>query len=127
MLLGTDHDNALTERILGCAIEVHRELGPGLLEPIYETALCCEFRSRDLPFRRQMAVPLYYKGELLGEYRPDIVVSDRVVVEIKAIAHLEPVHVAQVATYLRVLDLRVGLLLNFNTAVMKHGVRRVIR
>ena len=127
MLLGDGRDNELTERIIGCAIEVHRELGPGLLETPYEEAMCSELCRRDLSFARQVGVPLFYKGTVISEHRPDLVVERRIVVEIKSIARFEPVHTAQVLTYLRVMELRIGLLLNFNVAVMKHGIRRVIR
>jgi GxxExxY protein len=117
----------LTQQIIGCAIEAHRHLGPGLLESVYETALCIELRAADLAFRRQVGVPLFYKGELISEHRPDLVVSDAVVVEVKSIARFEPIHDAQTLTYLRVAELHVGLILNFNTAVMKNGIRRLVR
>jgi GxxExxY protein len=126
MLSGTDDDNALTEVVIGSAIEVHSELGPGLLESVYESALCCELRLRNLPGRRQVAVPVHYKGELIAQHRPDLVVADHIVVEVKSIARLEPVHTAQVLTYLRLLGLHCGLILNFNCAVMKHGIKRII-
>ena len=116
-----------TERIVGCAIEVHRHLGPGLLESVYETALCIELRAAGLTFQRQVGVPLFYKGELISEHRPDLIVCDAVVVEVKSVARLEPVHDAQMLTYLRVAEVRVGLILNFNTAVMKQGIRRLVR
>ena len=115
----------LTERIIGCAIEVHRHLGPGLLESVYESATCLELRSVGLPFARQVGVPLLYKGELIAEHRPDLVVDDRVVVEIKSVERFNPVFLAQMLTYLRVTGLHVGLILNFNRAVIKEGVRRV--
>ncbi len=115
----------LTERIIGCAIEVHRHLGPGLLESVYESAMCLELRSVGLPFARQVGVPLLYKGELIAEHRPDLVVDDRVVVEIKSVERFNPVFLAQMLTYLRVTGLHVGLILNFNRAVIKEGVRRV--
>jgi len=118
-------DNELTEAIIGAAIEVHRELGPGLLESIYESALCIELSERDIPFQRQPRVPLFYKGHLLSEHRPDLVVADRVVVEVKCVEHLHPIHRAQVLTYLRVMKLETGLILNFKTEVMKHGIKRV--
>ncbi|MGH9257102.1 MAG: GxxExxY protein [Vicinamibacterales bacterium] len=117
---------ALTDQILGCAIEVHRHLGPGLLESIYESALCFELTASGLAFKQQIGVPLYYKGLLLSEHRPDLVVSDSVIVEVKAVERLERIHMAQILTYLRVTGLRVGLILNFNSAMLKHGVRRVI-
>jgi GxxExxY protein len=115
----------LTERIIGCAIEVHRHLGPGLLESVYESAMCLELGSARLPFERQVGVPLFYKGELIAEHRPDLVVDRKVVVEIKSVERFNPVFLAQMLTYLRVTGLRVGLILNFNRAVMKDGVRRV--
>ncbi len=124
MLYGGDND--LTDAVIRAAIEVHRELGPGLLESVYENALCLELTDARISFRRQIGVPLYYKGRLISEHRPDLVVGERVIVEIKSVQRLEPVHVAQVITYLRVLGLRVGLLLNFNHAVMKQGIRRVM-
>ena len=116
----------LTDRIIACAIEVHRCLGPGLLESVYESALCVELEMRGLPFTRQAGVPLLYKGRLISEHRPDLVVDSAVIVEVKSVERLDPIHVAQVLTYLRVTGIRVGLLLNFKCAVMKHGIRRVI-
>ena len=115
----------LTDRIIGCAIEVHRHLGPGLLESVYESAMCIELKSADLPFARQVGVPVHYKGELIAEHRPDLVVSDLVVVEIKSVERLNPVFLGQMLTYLRITGLRVGLILNFNSMVMKDGIRRV--
>ena len=117
---------ALTERIIECSIEVHRNLGPGLLESIYESALCYELTVSGLAFKRQLGVPLFYKGILLSEHRPDLVGADAVIVEVKAVDRFDRIHTAQVLTYLRVTGLRVGLILNFNSAVLKHGIRRVI-
>lgn len=124
MLCGAD--TTVTEQVLGCAIEVHKHLGPGLLESVYETALCIELGALGLAFTRQIGVPLYYKGELISEHRPDLVVGDRVIVEVKSIERLDPIHTAQMLTYLRVTGLRTGLVLNFNTAMLKRGVRRVV-
>ena len=115
----------LTEQIIGCAIEAHRHLGPGLLESVYESALCIELKSLGLPFTRQIGVPLFYKGELIAEHRPDLIIRDEVIVEIKSVERFNPVFLAQMLTYLRVTNLRVGLILNFNRPVMKDGVRRV--
>ena len=115
----------VTEAIIGCAIEVHKQLGRGLLESVYETALCIELTDQKLPVRRQIGVPLYYKQQLISEHRPDLVVADVVIVEIKNVLRLEPIHVAQMLTYLKVTGPRIGLILNFNTAAMKQGVRRV--
>ena len=115
----------LTEQIIGCAIEVHRHLGPGLLESVYESALCIELKSVGLPFTRQIGVPVFYKGELIAEHRPDLIIRDEVIVEIKSVERFNPVFLAQMLTYLRITGLHVGLVLNFNRAVMKDGVRRV--
>ena len=124
MLYG--EDNELTEAIIGCAIEVHRVLGPGLLESVYENALCIEMTERAIPFQRQKGYPLHYKGHLLSEHRPDLVVSERVVVEVKCVVeHLIPIHRAQMLTYLKVLKLETGLLMNVKTEVMKSGIKRV--
>jgi len=127
MLYGELELNALSEKIIGCAIEVHRELGPGLLESAYETALCIELQTAGLAVKRQVGVPLYYKGELISEHRPDLIVGNQVVVEIKSIARFEPVHTAVMLTYLRVTGLHAGLLLNFNTAFLNQGIKRVMR
>lgn len=127
MLHGADTDNSMTHRIIGCALAVHRELGPGLLEAVYESALCVEMKATGVEFRRQVGVPLYYRGELIAEHRIDLLVANRIVVEVKTVESINPIHIAQVLTYLRVIDARVGLLLNFKTAVLKHGITRVIR
>lgn len=124
MLYGAD--TAITDHILGCAIEVHKQLGPGLLESVYETAMCIELTAAGLSLKRQVGVPLYYKGEIISEHRPDLVVADRVIVEIKSVERLDPIHTAQMLTYLRITGLRTGLVLNFNSAMLKHGVRRVV-
>jgi GxxExxY protein len=116
----------VTDRIIGCAIEVHRHLGPGLLESVYESAMCLELELAGLAFTRQVGVPVLYKGELIAEHRPDLIVSDLVVVEVKSVERFNPVFVAQMLTYLEITGLRVGLILNFNRAVMKDGIRRVM-
>jgi len=121
-----DGDTCTTERIIHCAIEVHKHLGPGLLESVYESALCVEFKANSLPFKRQVGIPLYYKGELISEHRPDLIVDDKVIVEVKAVEALAPIHMAQLLTYLRVTSLHVGLILNFNSPTMKQGTRRVV-
>jgi len=119
------HATDTTEKIIGCAIEVHRHLGPGLLESIYESALCIELKAARLSFARQIGVPVFYKGELIAEHRPDLIVDDQVIVEIKSVERFNPVFLAQMLTYLRITQLRVGLILNFNRPVMIEGVRRV--
>lgn len=115
-----------TERIIGCAIEVHRLLGPGLLESVYEQALCVEMETAGLTFTRQVGIPVHYKGELIAQHRPDLVVADLVVVEVKSVEKFNPVFTAQMLTYLRITGLRAGLILNFNRAVMKEGIKRVM-
>ena len=117
----------LTERIIGCAIEVHRDLGAGLLESAYETALCIELANARIRFERQRVIPLVYKDTQVGDYRPDLIVENEVVVEIKSVLHFEPVFVAQMLTYLRITQLRRGLILNFNKEVLKAGIKRVTR
>jgi len=121
-----DGNTELTERIIGCALEVHRRLGPGLLENVYESALCIELTVNGLAFTRQVGIPLYYRGELIAEHRPDLIVEGEVVVEVKSVERLAPIYWAQVLTYLRATGLRVGLLLNFNSPTLRAGTRRVV-
>jgi len=118
--------NLVTERIIGCAIEVDRVLGPGLLEAMYQSAICIELQNSKLAYEGQVLVPAQYKGCLLGEYRVDLIVEDLVVVEIKSVEQLHPVFEAQVLTYLRLTGKRVGLLFNFNSRVLKDGIKRLI-
>ena len=116
----------LTEAIIGAAIEVHRELGPGLLESVYEECLSHELRFRNLTVQRQVDLPMVYKGiELSCGHRMDLVVEDAVVIELKAVEQLLPIHEAQLLTYLRLSGKRVGLLLNFNTALLRDGIKRM--
>jgi GxxExxY protein len=121
-----DGNTDLTEQIIGCALEVHRRLGPGLLENVYESALCIELEFNGLAFTRQVGIPLYYRGELIAEHRPDLVVEGQVIVEVKSVERLAPIHWAQVLTYLRATGLHVGLLLNFNSPTLRAGTRRVV-
>lgn len=117
----------LSRLIIKAAIAVHRELGPGLLENIYESCLVKELRDMGLNVRSQVAVPIFYKGERLGnDLRIDLIVEDRVIVEVKAVDGSHPVHMAQVLTYLKLTDTKLGLLINFNESVLVDGVRRVI-
>ncbi len=119
-----EHD-PLTHSIIGCAIEVHRHLGPGLHESTYEEALCIELKAIPLDYTRQIGVPVLYKGQLIGEHRPDLVVAEKVVVEVKSVESLNDVHQAQVLAYMRILRIPVGLLINFNSAVLRTSVRRL--
>lgn len=119
--------NDLTERIIGAAIEVHRVLGPGLLESTYEECMCRESCLRDLPFERQRELPLEYKGMKLDcGYRLDMLVAQKVVIEIKSVSEIEPIHTAQVLTYLKLGGWQVGLLINFNVPVLKNGIKRIV-
>ena len=119
--------NRMTEQIIGAAIEVHRTLGPGLLERAYETCLCRELQLQQLPFERQKPLPVIYKGVTLSiGYQLDLVVAQAVVVEIKAVEQLRPIHDAQLLTYLRIGSYQVGLLLNFNVPVLREGIRRKV-
>jgi len=120
------HINQLTHRIIGVAIEVHRELGPGLSESAYERAFSIELKAAGLAFTRQVGVPVTYKGEVIAEYRPDIIVAGLVLVEIKSVEQLTAVHEAQMRTYLRVTGCELGLVLNFNEEVLRSGIRRVV-
>lgn len=127
MLRGRQTINALSYKIIAAAIEVHRELGPGLLESIYEQCLIQELRDRELHVESQVMVPVHYKGKLLGaNLRLDMIIEDTIVVEAKAIEQLHPAHNAQLLTYLRLVDRRLGLLMNFNEELMKHGIERVV-
>jgi len=121
-------NDPLTERIIGLAIEIHRALGPGLLESVYEECLCYELREAGIEFERQLALPVIYKSVALkGGYRLDVVAEQKVILEIKAIECLLPVHQAQVLTYLKLSKFTTGLLMNFNSAVLKDGLRRLYR
>jgi len=118
--------NELTEQIIGAQIEVHRELGPGLLESVYEECLCRELEIRAIPFKRQVLVPIIYKGEQLKTpYRCDLWVADRVIVENKSVKVLTDIDMAQLMGYLKLLDQRLGLLINFNVKFLRNGIRRV--
>ena len=118
----------LTGAIIAAAIEVHRELGPGLFESVYEECFCRELALRGISFRRQIELPVIYKGLKLGPaYRLDVVVEEKVIVEVKAVERILPVHKAQLLTYLRITGTPVGLLINFNSPVLAQGiVRRVL-
>ena len=118
--------NKITEKIIGCAIEVHRNLGPGLLESIYESALCYELNEKDVICKKQVNIPIIYKGLSLGEYRIDLLVENEIIVELKAVDKIEPVFEAQLLTYLKVTGKRSGLLINFNVPILKNGIKRII-
>ncbi len=119
------HEESLTEEIIGAAIEVHRHLGPGLLESAYEECLCHELSLRGFSFERQKPLPLQYKGIKLDcGYRVDLLVEGKVVLELKCADSITPVHEAQLLTYLRLSGAKVGLILNFHVAAMRDGIKR---
>jgi len=117
----------LAREVIGAAIEVHRVLGPGLLESVYEEALCVELTLRGLPFVRQPAVDLGYKGQPVGKGRLDLLVGDGLVVELKAVEALSEVHKAQVLSYLKTTGHGLALLINFNVPVLRNGIKRIVR
>jgi GxxExxY protein len=120
-------ENRLTEVIIGAAIEVHRELGPGLLESAYRECLCHELKLRGLRFEYEVPLPVQYKGVKLDcGYRLDIVVEDQVILELKTVEKLLPIHEAQLLTYLKMKKCRLGLLINFQVPVLKDGIKRIV-
>ncbi|MDQ3087285.1 MAG: GxxExxY protein [Acidobacteriota bacterium] len=119
--------NRITEKIIGCAIEVHRNLGPGLLESAYEKCLCYELTQAGFEYKQQLPLPVIYKGiNLECGYRMDVVVEDLVIVEIKAIERILPVHEAQLLSYLKLYNKKVGLLMNFHVPMLKSGLKRIV-
>ncbi len=119
--------DSLTESVIGFAIEVHRTLGPGLLESAYQECLCYELKANAIAFGRQVALPVIYKTVKLDcGYRMDLVVDNLLVLELKTVEKILPIHEAQLLTYLRLSGMRTGLLLNFNTAVLKNGIKRMV-
>jgi len=119
-------NDLLTRQVIGFAIEVHRQLGPGLLESAYEECLCFELDQAGVAFRRQVALPVIYKSVRLDcGYRLDLVIKDQVILELKTVERLLPIHEAQMLTYMKLSGIRTGLLLNFNSAALKDGIRRL--
>jgi len=120
-------EEELTETLIACAVEVHKHLGPGLLESAYEECYCHELKLHNVPVVRQKALPLEYKGIKLDcGYRMDVVAADKVVVEIKCVEKILPIHEAQLLTYLKLSGFKVGLILNFHTRLIKEGIRRLV-
>jgi len=120
------NDNDLTRRIIACAIEVHKRLGAGLLESVYEAAMAIELGVAGFEFEQQVQLAAKYRDHVLGYYRLDFVVESRVVVEVKAVLRLDPVFESQILTYMRVAKLPIGLLINFNSVLLTEGVRRFV-
>ncbi|MCB0301432.1 MAG: GxxExxY protein [Calditrichaeota bacterium] len=121
-----DEINRLTQKIIGCAIEVHKQLGPGLLESVYEAALCIEFEEINIRFERQKSLSVNYKNRSIGEFRIDILVENIVVLELKSVERHDPLFEAQLLSYLKSGNYRVRLLINFNTRLLKNGIKRLI-
>jgi GxxExxY protein len=120
--------NSLSEKVIGAAIEVHRHLGPGLLESSYQACLCRELELREIPYRSRVALPLQYKGVQIAKgYVIDLLIEDSLVVEIKSMDKLLPIHFAQLMTYMRLLRASSGLLMNFNVDTLPNGIRRILR
>jgi GxxExxY protein len=117
----------ISNDVIGAAIEVHRILGPGLLESAYEESLAWELGLRKFSLRRQVTIPVFYKDLRIEEgYRADMIVNEGVILELKCVDALEPIHTAQVLTYLKMTKLKLGMLLNFRVDVMRHGIKRVV-
>ena len=122
-----NEEDRLSKEIIGAAIEVHRHLGPGLLESAYEECLCKELEIRDIVFERQEPLAVIYKGITLDcGYKLDIVVEGKVILELKAVNKIESIHEAQLLTYLKLADLKLGILINFNVPILKEGIKRIV-
>ena len=120
-------ESNLTEQIIGGAIEVHKHWGPGLYEEIYQRSICHELLLRNVQFESQLKLPLIYKGERVGDdLRLDLIVESKVIVELKSVQHLEPIHEAQLLTYMKLTGCKIGLLINFNVPVLKLGIKRMV-
>jgi GxxExxY protein len=117
----------ISDKIIASAIAVHRVVGPGLAEKSYQAAMAIEMNDQGLRFQSEPMLPVRFKGVLIGHHHPDFIVEDAIVVELKVVHALEPVHTAQVLTYLRVTRLQVGLLINFNVDALKFGIKRVVK
>jgi GxxExxY protein len=126
MLEFPEQKDPLTEKIIGCAIEVHRTLGPGLLESTYESALCVEMQLAGLKFERQLTIPIAYKNQPVGDYRLDLLVEKSVIVEIKSVDRFDPIFEAQLLAYLKITGIKRGLLLNFNSRLLKDSIKRLV-
>jgi GxxExxY protein len=126
MVEPTKRVDRLAREVIGVAIEVHRHLGPGFLESVYEEALVIELVLRGIPFERQRPVPVSYKERNVGEGRIDLLVAEELLVELKAVGALAPIHRAQVISYLKAVGLHLGVLINFNVPVLKQGIKRIV-
>ena len=122
-----NESNLITQNIIGAAIEIHRNIGPGLFENVYEECLCFELALQNINFERQKYIPIIYKGKTFNiGFRADLVVEQRVVVELKSVKELLPIHESQILNYLRLSNLQLGLLINFNVPILTRGIKRVV-
>ncbi|MCX5758493.1 MAG: GxxExxY protein [Candidatus Hydrogenedentes bacterium] len=121
------HENEVSEKAIGCAIEVHRELGPGLLEAVYEEALCYELSLAGIQFKRQIHVPIVYKSvKLSADLKLDLLVENKVIIDVKAKEDMTELDAAKTLTYLRLSDIRLGLNINFHTLLLRDGIKRIV-
>ncbi|HIL73717.1 MAG TPA: GxxExxY protein [Verrucomicrobia bacterium] len=119
--------DTLSNQVIGCAIEVHRELGPGLLESTYEQCLAHELALSGIQFERQKQLPVEYKGQLIDcEYRIDLLVADQLILELKCVDKFSPIHQAQLMTYMKLAKIKTGILVNFNVTLLKNGLKRIV-
>jgi GxxExxY protein len=116
----------LSNRIIGCAIEVHKQLGPGLLESVYEKALCVEFKNAGIQFEQQKELAVDYKGNSVGSFRIDVLVENAIILELKSVDRHDPLFEAQLLSYMKLGRFPLGLLINFNTPLLKNGIKRMI-
>jgi GxxExxY protein len=121
-----EHDSRVTGLVIGCAIEVHKALGPALKEAAYQSAMCTALSRQNINYKAQKKIGVSFDGTKVGDYQPDLIVDDMVVVEIKSVDRLAPVFTSQVISYLKVTGLRVGLILNFRAVKMVHGIKRIV-
>ncbi|HTR55957.1 MAG TPA: GxxExxY protein [Kofleriaceae bacterium] len=121
-----EHLDELAREVIGAAIEVHKTLGPGFVESVYEAAMLDELARRGVEFENQFVLPVHYKGKLIAEHRLDLVIAGGLVVELKAVESLGPTHFAQLLSYLKAGAFELGLLINFNVELLRHGIRRVV-
>ncbi len=126
-IIDIDELNILSKKVVDAIFKVHRELGPGLLENIYEKCLCIELASKNLKYSNQVALPVFYKGKDIGlDYRLDILVEDSIIIELKSVEKMNPVYKAQLLTYLKLSNNKLGFLVNFNVPLIKDGIKRII-
>jgi GxxExxY protein len=123
--MNLDEINKITEKVIGCAIEVHRNLGPGLLESAYQECLKYELKLNNIKFESEVPISINYKGLKIGfAFRADFIIEDKIIIELKAVEDIHPVHSAQLLTYLKLTGKKIGLIINFNVEVLKNGIKR---